>query len=54
MDTVTFRALGANSEEAMLLRLNQELDVIAAFATFIVFAPSNHDNKSPTNSETYA
>lgn len=54
MDTIRFGAMVVNCEEGILLRLKNELDVVYAFAAFIVFAPRVLERIRPNNSVYYA
>lgn len=49
-----FGSLGANTEVAMILGLKGELDVVADFSAFIVFAPRTLDGDRTTNCVNYA
>lgn len=46
-------ALGANSEETMILRLHNDLYVLSAFSGFIVFAPLSLYSNRTTNTVNY-
>lgn len=49
-----FGALGANSEDSMSLILKDELDLLAAFAAFVVFSPRGNGKDGSTNCVNYA